>query len=431
MKVTKEVLGKSQVKLIIELDEQEVQQYKQQAAKRLSEQVKIPGFRPGTAGYDVVKLHVGDAAITKQMIDLALPVTYSKAVTDEKLPVVSRPQVNILTEEPFKYEAIVALLPDVKVTNYKNVKIDVDTAKVEDKDVDNVFDNLRKHYATYTPVTDRPVKKGDRVEIDFNGTDTEGVAIEGTASKNHPLVVGENTLIPGFEENLEGMKIGETKTFQVTFPKDYHAAHFQGKVVNFETTMQKADEPKLPELNDEFVEQVVGEKKTLAELTKEIRGNLEGQRKNEVRMKQEDKLLEALLERTEAEIPEQLIDEEVEYIIEDLKADLTEKGIAFDMYLKTTKKTMEDLMKDNRKEAEKRIKIRLALQFLFTEEKIEADDKDIDMELEEITGSYPEAEREKAKKEFKGNQQMLLRIKNRAMLRKLFDKLLDTTPDAK
>lgn len=424
MKVTKETLGKSQVKLRIELEAQEIEAYKLRAAKRLSEQVKIPGFRPGTAGYDVVKLHVGDAAITRQMIDLALPETYSKAVTDEKLPVVSRPQVDIVTEEPLVYEATIALLPEVTVKGYKDIKVESEAAKIEEKDVDNVFDNLRKHYATYTPI-DRPVKKGDKVEIDFKGTDTEGKPLEGTESKNHPLVVGDNTLIPGFEENLEGMKVGETKTFAVTFPKDYHAAQFQSKVVNFETTIQKADEAKLPELNDEFVEQVTGEKKTVEELKKEIRDNLETQRKNEGRMRQEDKLLEAILDKTEAEIPEQLIEEEIEYILEDMKADLSEKGITFEQFLKSTKKTQEDLVKENRKEAEKRIKIRLALQYLFKEEGVDVDDKDIEAELDEIVLNYPPEQREAAKLEYKKNTQMMLRIKNRAMLRKLFDKLLE------
>ncbi len=424
MKVTKELLGKSQAKLTIALDEQEIADYKQKAAKRLSEQVKIPGFRPGTAGYEVVKLHVGEAGIIRQMIDMALPETYSKAVTDEKLPVVSRPDVHIVSEEPLVYEATVALLPDVKVTDYKSIKVESDAVKLEDKDVDNVLDNLRKYYATYTPI-DRPVQKGDKVEIDFNGTDTEGKPIEGTASKNHPLVVGDNSLIPGFEDNLIGMKLGETKTFAVTFPKDYHAAQFQGKVVNFETTMQKADESHLPEVTDEFAEKVTGEKKTVAELKNDIRKNLETQRNTEEKMRQEDKLLEKILEKTEVEIPEQLITEEVDYILEDMKADLAEKGITFEQFLKGTKKTQEDLEKENRKEAEKRIKIRLALQFLFTEEKIEVEDKDMDVELAEIVASYPDNEKEKAIQQYKKDHQMMLRVKNRAMLRKLFDKLLD------
>lgn len=424
MKVTKENLPKSQVKLTIELTPEEILDWKQKAAKRLSEQVKIPGFRPGTAGYEVVKLHVGDESITRQMIDMALPHTYSKAVTDEKIPVVSRPQVNILSEEPFIYEAIVALLPDVKVKDYKDIKVESDAPKLEEKDVDNVIDNLRKYYATYTPI-DRAVQKGDKIEIDFKGTDTEGKPIEGTDSKNHPLVVGENSLIPGFEDHLVGMKVGETKSFNITFPKDYHASHFQSKVVNFETTVQKADEAKLPEIDDEFVEKVTGEKKTVEQLKKEIETNLKLQRDNEARMRQEDKLLEALLDRTEVDIPEQLIAEEIDYILEDIKADLTEKGITFEQFLKAKKKTQEDLEKDNQKEAEKRIKIRLALQYLFTEEKIEVDDKDIDVELDEIVASYPEKERSKAKKEHMADQQMVLRVKNRAMLRKLFDRLLD------
>ncbi len=423
MKVTKETLKNSQIKLKIELEPDELDTYTQKAVKLLSEQVKIPGFRPGTATYDVIKMHLGEPAILRQMIDLALPQTYSKAITDEKIPVVSRPEISILSENPLVYEATVALLPEVKVKNYKNIKVPKTTAEVEDKDVDNVLENLQKHYATYKPI-ERPIKKGDRVEIDFNGKDSTGVPLEGTQSKNHPVVVGENSLLPDFEKNLEGMNVGETKTFMMTFPKDYHAEHFRNKDVTFETTVQRAEEPQQPELNDEFVERVTGEKKSVEGLRKEIHTNLKTQRANEERMKQEDKLLEELLERTEVEIPQQLTIEEIEYILEDLKADLSEKGLTMEQYLKATKKTPEDMTKDYQKEAEKRIKIRLALQFLFTEEKIEAGEQDIDAEIAELVTQYPENQREKAVQEYKKNSQMLARIRNRAMLKKLFDKLL-------
>ncbi len=423
MKVTQENLKKSQIKLRIELSPEEVDAYKQKAAKRLSEQVKIPGFRPGTAPYDIVKLNVGEPAIIRQMIDLALPETYSKAILQEKIPVVSRPQVDIITEDPFVYEAIVALLPDVKVKDHKDIKVAKESADVEDKDVDAVIDNLQKYYATYTPI-DRPAKKGDKLEIDFSGTDETGVPVEGTASKNHPVIIGENTLLPDFEKNLEGMKMGETKTFKLTFPMDYHAENFRGKVVNFETTIVKAEQADTPDLSDEFIEKVTGEKKTLEQLKTEIRKNLAEQKKNEERMRQEDKVLEAVLERTEVEISDMLIDEEVEYILEDIKADLKEKGLTYEQYLKVSKKSEADLLKDHKKEAEKRIKIRLALQFLFTEEKIEVTDSETDAELASLALSYPPSEQEKAIQEYKSNHNMMMRIKNRVMLKKLFDKML-------
>lgn len=423
MQVTQEKLKKSQIKLKIELSPQEVESYRQKAVKRLSEQVKIPGFRPGTAPYDVVKLNVGEPAILRQLIDLALPETYSKAILQEKIPVVSRPQVDIISENPLVYEAIVAVLPDVKVKNHKEIKVARQSSNVEDKDVEAVIGNLQKYYATYTPI-DRPAKKGDKLEIDFSGTDESGAPVEGTASKNHPVIIGENTLLPDFEKNLEGMKVGETKTFSLTFPMDYHAENFRGKVVKFETTVVKAEQADTPDLTDEFIEKVTGEKKTLAQLREEIRKNLEEQKKNEERMRQEDKILEAVLERTEVEISDMLIDEEVEYILEDIKADLKEKGLTYEQYLKVSKKSEADLLKEHRKEAEKRIKIRLALQFLFAEEKIEVTEAETDAELATLAQSYPPSEQEKAKDEYKKNHNMMMRIRNRVMLKKLFDRML-------
>lgn len=423
MQVTQEKLKKSQIKLKIELSPEEVDGYRQKAAKRLSEQVKIPGFRPGTAPYDVVKLNVGEPAILRQLIDLALPETYSKAILQEKIPAVSRPQVDIISENPLAYEAIVAVLPDVKVKNHKEIKVAKESLSVEDKDVEAVIGNLQKYYATYTPI-DRPAQKGDKLEIDFNGTDESGVPVEGTASKNHPVVIGENTLLPDFEKNLEGMKVGETKTFALTFPMDYHAENFRGKVVNFETTIVKAEQADAPDLTDEFIEKVTGEKKTLAQLREEIRKNLEEQKKNEERMRQEDKILEAVLERTEVEISDMLIDEEVEYILEDIKADLKEKGLTYEQFLKVSKKSEADLLSEHKKEAEKRIKIRLALQFLFTEEKIEVTDEETETELAALAQSYPPSEQEKAKEEYRKNHNMMMRIRNRVMLKKLFDRML-------
>jgi trigger factor len=423
MNISKTPLGKSQIKLKIELTPDEFSQYEIKAVRKLSEQVKIPGFRPGTASFDVVKLHLGKPAITRQAIDLALPECYSKAVMQENLPVVSRPQVDIVSETPLIFEATVALLPEVKVKDHKKIKVDKENTDIADEDVEKVIGNLQRYYATYTPV-DRPAQKGDRVEIDFSGTDLTGKPLEGTTSRNHPVVIGENTLIPDFEKNLEGMKVGETKNFAVTFPKDYHAEHFRGKVVNFETTLKKADEPKYHDLTDDFVEKVTGEKKSLATLREEIKKNLTSEKNQQERMRREDRMLEEVLARTEAEIPDMLLDEEVEYIVEDIKADLGEKGITYEAFLKARNKTPEELLKEHKAEAEKRIKIRLALQLLFKEENIDASEAEIEAELSQLSLQYPENEREKAMNEYRKNPQMLMRIRHRVMLRKLFDMML-------
>lgn len=424
MRVTQEKLPKNQIKLKIELEEADMKKYREQAILRLADQVKIPGFRQGTATEDVIKMHVGEAAILRQIIDIALPQSYSKAVLDAQLPVASRPQVDITKEDPLTYEAIVALMPDVTVKDYKSIKVPFERPDVTDNDIDAVIKDLQKYYATYKPI-ERPVAKGDKVEIDFSGTDMEGKPLPGTASKNHPVVVGENTLLPDFEKELIGMQKGETKKFRLTFPHDYHHEPFKGKDVQFETTVQSATEPVYPDLTEDFIQQVTGTKKSHEELRKDVRANLETQRDEESRMKQEDQFLEKMLEKTEVDLPDQLLEEEVDYIIEDMKADLKERSIEFDQYLKGTKKTEAQIRKESLKEAEKRIKIRLALQYLFKEEGITVTDTDTDKELENAVARYPENQRAKAIEEYKKNDDMMNRIKNRVMLSKLFDGLLD------
>ena len=252
MKVTVEKLPKSEVKVTVEVDEQDLVKYTELTAQQLAKEVKIAGFREGKAPADVIEKHVGAERFRIYVLDNALSGTYAKAIVDEKIQVVTSPKIKVLSEKPFKYEAIAALMPETTVKDYKKIEVPKEAVTVEEKEIQEAVKDFQKYYATLKAV-DRPAKKGDRVEIDFEGTDLEGKALDGTKSANHPLVIGEGMLIPGFEENLEGMKKEEVKSFNTTFPKDYHHKPFQGKVVNFKVTMRKLEEVILPEITEDFI----------------------------------------------------------------------------------------------------------------------------------------------------------------------------------
>ncbi|MFO0780830.1 MAG: trigger factor [Candidatus Gracilibacteria bacterium] len=218
MKVTVEKLPKSEVKLTIEVPAERLEKYMEKAAEQISMHFKIPGFRPGHVPLDVLKQHVNEEGIEAHMLDIALPETYTEAVMKEKLQVVSRPKVEIKTKSPLVYEAVVAVFPEVSVSGYEKISVKKETPKVEAKDVDEVLAGIQKRHTTYKDV-EREAKKGDRVEVDFDGFDDGGAPLDNTSSKNHPLVIGDNSLIPGFEDELVGMKKEEKKSFQITFQK--------------------------------------------------------------------------------------------------------------------------------------------------------------------------------------------------------------------
>lgn len=422
MQITVQKLPKSAAKLTIELTDEELAKYRSLTSEQLSKKIKIPGFREGKAPLEVVEKQVGHERFASYVLENALSRSYAKAVVDEKLNVATSPKVEIKNEKPLKYEAEVALMPEATVKDYKNIKIPKENAEVQEKELEEAMKDFQKYYATLKQV-ERPVKKGDRVEIDFEGTDMAGTPLEGTRSKNHPLIVGEGMMLTDFEENLVEMKKDETKSFNVTFPKDYHHKPFQGKVVNFKVAVRRIEEVMIPEISEAFIEQVTGTKMTTDELKERFKKNIHAEKENAARMKREDKFLEQALKQVEVELPDMLIGEEVEYMTSELKSDLEKKGMDLKKYLEKLKKDEKDLQKEMHTEAEKRLKLRFALQFLFKEEKIEVSDPNLEKEIEKLIRNFPENEQEKVRTEYQTSSGRA-RLRNRLMLYHLFEKLV-------
>lgn len=423
MQIEVKNLPKSEVKLTIELSAEETQKYMEKAASQVSEVVKVPGFRPGHVPLDVLKGHVREGVIENHMIELAVPDTYSDALAKEKVKAISRPKVNILGTDPLKYEAVVATYPQVSVDGYEKIKIDKKEVKVEDKDVDEVLAEIQKKHATFKEV-DRAAKKGDRVEVDFEGFDEGGAVLESTKSKNHPVILGEGTLVPGFEEELEGVKKGEEKDFTVTFPKDYFHKPFQGKKVKFKAKMNTVAEVELPGLTPDFLKKIAGAEIGLDEVKLNIRANLEHERKHEEHDRRENEYLEEVIKHTKVELPDSLVDEEVEGMIQEFSDELEGRGLNLQKYLEATKKEIKDLKEERKKEAQKRLSLRFGLQHLFEQEKIQVSDADIKKELEKIKNLYPENERYKIDQEYKEGSYLVKRLENKLKIDKLFEKYL-------
>jgi trigger factor len=423
MQIEVKTLPKSEVKLIIELTEEEMGKYNELAAKQVSEMVKIPGFRPGHVPPDVLKQHVSEETLAAHMLDIAVPEIYSAAVLKEKIKAVSRPKVSIVSEKPLKLEAVVAIYPEVKVSGYEKMDIPKKEVKVTPEEVEHVLNDIQQRHAKYVEV-DRAAKMKDKVEIDFEGFDEGGAPLENTKSTNHPLLLGEKTLVEGFEEELVGLKKGEKKTFHITFPKDYFHKKFQGKKVEFRVEVKKVEEVVLPEFTPEFIKQLAGSEKTMDELKKIVEENLLRDHEYEEKVRRENEVLEKLIDKTQVEIPESLIEEELDGMIDEMKSDLENRGIPFDKFLEQSKKELKDLRADRRKEALKRLTLRFGLQQVFEQDHLSVSEDELKKEIEHVISLYPEHEREKLKKEYTTGSYLVRRLENKLKMDKLFERLL-------
>lgn len=420
MQVSVQVHEKSQVKLTLQLTAEEMLAYQAKAAAELQDKVKVPGFRPGKIPLDVLMEHIGEQAFLGQTLDIALAETYEEALRKENIRAVAYPKIQILEHNPLKYEAIIPVLPELKFKKeVEKITVSRKKPEVKDDEIHEVLKNFIKRTVDWKDV-EREAKKGDRVEVDFDGQDMDGVALEGTSSKNHPVVLGEGSLIPGFEEEITGMKKGDEKDFEIVFPKDYHSKKFQNKKVKFHVKLNRIEEGTEAELNDAFAQKVSGdEKKTLPDLKEEIRTELHKQKEYEEDMRLENEFLKELLAASEAELPEALVEKEIDFLIERLKEDLQKRKQTWEDYEKEMKEAGKDIRKELHKPAVEQVMVRLGLERLFELENPEVSEADIEAEVEQLLGRYPEEFRMMLRGRYAEGTKEREMVKKGAQLKKL------------
>lgn len=384
-------LPKAEVEVIVELTEAEFKPHLDKSAEELSKQVKIDGFREGKVPFDVLSQHVGKEMIINNALDLAIPMVLTEVMKKEKIDIIARPKVEIISTEPIKFKAVAPTFPEVKVDGYKKVKVKAKDVKIEQKDVDGAIERVTKQFVEWKEVL-REIAKGDKAELDFEGFDEGGAALEGTGSKNHPLIIGENMMVPGFEDNLIGMKTGEEKDFELTFPKDYHKENFQNKKVKFHVKVVKVEKAEYPEVNEEFIEKITGQKKKVEDFKKDVERDLSEFKKSEERKKLENELLEKFLTVTKTEFSDILIDEEVDHMIREMKHDMQHKGLKFEDYLSHLKKSEDDMREEMKKEANKRITLRFGINEIINQEKVEVSEDKVAEQMKQVPNVTPENE---------------------------------------
>lgn len=389
MKVTIQKQPKSQVELTIEVTPEELDRYLDQAASHLSKDLNIPGFRPGKAPKNLVEQKVGVFKVYEEATNLALPKTYIKALLDNDIEAIGPPQIKLeklAPGNPLVYKAQVAVLPAIDLPDYKKIKIKKREIKVRDQQIETLLKELQRSRAKIRTVK-REAQKGDRVEIDFKTYLGNKIPVEGGESKNHPLTLGQGNFVPGFEDKLLGMKEGEEKKFTLRFPKEYHQKHLADKEVDFEVKMNLVQEVELPEINNQFV-QSLGKFKDLKALKDQLRQNLEQEMKAKEKSRVEMEIMDKILQQCEIEIPQILLEAELNKMIQELKGMVETQGGKFENYLKSIKKTEEELKKQFKEQAEKRVKIALILRTIAKKENVKISDQEIEEEKQKTLKAY-------------------------------------------
>jgi len=390
MQITKQQINPTTVKLTLSADAALLSETKAEVLKRLGRDVKLQGFRAGKAPLSVIEKNVDQSLLQSEFLDAVLNAMYSESVTSQKLRPVAQPKVTVSKFVPFstvEADVEVEVVGEIKLPDYKKIRVTKKPVKVEAKDVTEVLESLRTRAAERKDVT-RAAKDGDEVTIDFAGTDAKtGEAISGADGKDYPLVLGSNTFIPGFEPNLVGLKVDEEKSFDIVFPKDYGVAALQSKKVTFKVTVHKVQELAEPKLDDAFAAKV-SPFKTLAELKADVKQQLATEREVQAQREYESELLEKLAEKTKVAIPTVLVEEEIDRHEADERQNLTYRGQTWQEHLDAEGVTAEQHREKQRPAAELRVKAGLVLSEVAEAEGLTVTPEELEIRMQLLKGQY-------------------------------------------
>ena len=390
MQITKKQLTPTTIKLTIAADPALLADTKTAVLQRLGRQMKIAGFRPGKAPLPIIERQADSSTLQSEFLDAALNKLYGDALDQEKIRPVDQPKITIQKFVPFttlEFDAEITAIGEVTLPDYKKVKLAKKPATVPDKEVEEVIDNLRQRMAEKKDV-DRAAKNGDEAVIDFAGTDAKTKeAVNGADGKDYPLVLGSDTFIPGFEPNLVGLKPGEEKTFELTFPKDYGVSALQNRKVSFTVKATKVREVILPKADDAFAAKV-GPFKSIANLRDDIRRQLQTEKDAKAKQEYENELLEKLGAETKVAIPDVLIDEEVDRAEQQVRQNLAYRGQTWQEYLAELGQSEADYHKTLREPSELRVRIGLMLSEIAQQEKLAVTPEELQVRLQLLKGQY-------------------------------------------
>ena len=352
--------------------------------------IQLPGFRKGKATQGMIEKLYGEGFFYEDALEIVYPAVVTAAIEEAGLRTVDSPaELDVKTiskSEGVDMTMKVTVYPEVKLGQYKGLEAVQLPTEADDEDVANELTNMLDRNSRLVTVEDRAAEMGDTAEIDFEGF-VDGVAFDGGKGENYPLELGSGSFIPGFEEQVAGHKTEEAFDVNVTFPEEYHEASLKGKPALFKVTVKEIKKKELPKLDDEFASEV-SEFETLKEYKASVKKNLTERRKEEAKREKENEVVEKVVEKITVELPEPMVDEQTQQMIQEFAGRLSSQGLSFDQYMQMTGMTVDALMGQMKPEAEKRIRTRLALEAIVDAEKIKATAKDIDKEIENMANMY-------------------------------------------
>jgi trigger factor len=388
-------LPKSQIGFELVVPWKNWEKYLDQSAEELSKEIKISGFRPGKAPRNLVEQKIGKANILSDAAEKAVKKSYVDYVFKKKIEAIGNPKVEIKEIEEgkdLKFDIIVSVMPEIQVSgDYKkdvkkiNEEFGKKDAKIEEKDIDIEIEKLANSRVKLVTVM-REAKNNDSVEIDFEVL-VGGVPIENGTSKKHPMIIGKGVFIPGFEENLIGMREGEEKEFELAFPESYHKKDLAGKPAIFKVKMNLVQERQTPEINDDFAKSL-GSFSDLTALRKNMKEGLEHEKEHKMKEDRRAEFIEAIIKNSKTDLPDILIEEELEKMIQEFEYQISPMGMTIDQYLENIKKDKTELKKDWVAQAKKRVISALALKQIVKDEDIKIDSKEIEAEINKTMQYY-------------------------------------------
>ncbi|MBG9793062.1 trigger factor [Paenibacillus dendritiformis] len=389
MKATWEKIEKNVGVLEVEVDAERVTEALDQAFKKVSKRVNVPGFRKGRVPRPIFEAKYGVESLYQDAIDIMLPEAYTQAVKETDIKPVDQPEVEVEQigkGQTFKFKAKVTVKPEVKLGEYKGLEVEKQSVEVTDEELDAELKRMQERHAELIIVDEDVAAKGDSVVIDFEGF-VDGEAFEGGKAERYTLELGSNSFIPGFEDQLVGMGTGDFKDVEVTFPEQYHAENLAGKPAVFKVKVHEIKRKQLPALDDEFAKDV-SEFDTLEEYKADLKQQLQSRKEKEAEGAREAAVVEKAAENAEVEIPRAMIETEIQHMVKDLDNRLRMQGMNIDMFLTLSGQTIADLREQMQKEADKRVKNNLVLEQIAKEENLSISDEELSAELDKMAETY-------------------------------------------
>ncbi len=405
MSVQVENLEKNTAKLTIEVPAEKFEEAVQHSYNKNKGKFNIPGFRKGKAPFNMIKKMYGVGVFYEDAVDEVIDASYPDAAKESGLEIVSRPSISIEEIEEgkaFVYTAVVAVKPEVTLGEYKGVEVQKTKSEVTEEDIETEIKRAREKNSRLITVEDRGIEDGDQVTIDFDGS-VDGKRFEGGKAEDYPLTIGSHTFIDNFEEQLIGKKTGEECEVNVTFPAEYHVEELKNKPAVFKVKVKEIQRKELPEANDEFASEV-SDFDTMEEYKKDLSEKLHAEKVEAAKTADEDKVVAKVIENATMEIPDQMVEEQVNGMVNDYARRLESQGISFKQYVEITGMTAEKIGEQMKPQAIKRIQTRLVLEAVVKAENIQADDVAVEEQFDKMAADF-KMDKEQIKGMF-GEEQM-------------------------